>query len=131
MRLPVLCHCFLIGFSSITLFFFKFSKWDTGVGGGGGIECMCVCVYVCAHFVCHLSLPEGFTGSSAGKESTCNVGDPGSIPGSGRSAGEGKGYPLQCSDLENSMDCIVHGVTKSQTCPSDFHFHFISLPDLG
>ena len=92
---------------------------------------MCVCVYVCAHFVCHLSLPEGFPGSSAGKESTCNVGDPGSIPGSGRSAGEGKGYPLQCSDLENSMDCIVHGVTKSQTCPSDFHFHFISLPDLG
>ena len=52
--------------------------------------------------------------SSVGKESACNAGDPGSIPGSGRSPGEGKGYPLQYSGLENSMDCIVHGVTKSQ-----------------
>ena len=54
----------------------------------------------------------GFPGSSVGKESTCNAGDPGSIPGSGRSAGGGKGYPLQYSGLENSMDCIVHGVTE-------------------
>ena len=53
--------------------------------------------------------------SSAGKESTCNEGDLGSIPGLGRSPGKGKGYPLQYSGLENSMDCIVHGVTKSQT----------------
>ena len=52
---------------------------------------------------------------SAGKESTCNVGDLGSIPGLGRSPGEGKGYPLQYSDLENSMDYTVHTVTKSQT----------------
>ena len=44
------------------------------------------------------------------------------IPGLGRSPGEGKGYPLQYSGLENSMDCIVHGVTKSQTGLSDFHF---------
>ena len=43
-------------------------------------------------------------GSSVGKESACNAGDPGSIPGSGRSPGEGKGYPLQYSGLENSMD---------------------------
>ena len=50
--------------------------------------------------------------SSAGKESTCNAGDLASIPGFGRSPGEGKAYPLQCSGLENSMDCIVHGVTK-------------------
>jgi len=57
----------------------------------------------------------GFPGGSAGKESTCNAGDLGSIPGLGRSLGEGKGYPLQYSGLENSMDCIVHGVTKSQT----------------
>ena len=97
----------------------------------------------------------GFPDSSVGKESACNVGNPGSIPGSGRSAGEGidyplqyywaslmaqlvknppamweiwvqplgwerfpgegKGYPLQYSGLENSMDCIVHGVTKSWT----------------
>ena len=99
------------------------------------------------------------------KESTCNAGDPSSIPGSGRSAwegigyplhyswaslvaqlvknpptmrktwipgsgsspGEGKGYPLQCSGLENSMDCIVHGVTKSQTQLSDFHSLILSL----
>ena len=66
----------------------------------------------------------GFPGGSAGKESTCNAGDPGSIPGLGRSAGEGKGYPLQYSGLENSLDCIVHGVTKSQTRLSDLHFHF-------
>ena len=46
----------------------------------------------------------GFPGGSAGKESTCNVGDLGSIPGLGRSPGEGNGYPLQYSDLENSMD---------------------------
>ena len=90
---------------------------------------------------------EGFPHSSVGKESTCNAGDPGSIPGSagegrgyplqyfwaslvaqqvknlpamqrpglGRSPGEEKGYPLQHSGLENSMDCIVHGITKSWT----------------
>ena len=57
----------------------------------------------------------GFPDSSAGKESACNAGDPGSIPGSGRSAGEGIGYPLQYSGLENSMDGIVHGVANSQT----------------
>ena len=105
----------------------------------------------------------GFPASSVGKESTCNAGDPGSIPASGRSTGEGigyllqyswasrvaqlvkksacnvgdlalipglgrspgegKGYPLQYSSLENSLDCIVLGVTKSQTQLSDFHFH--------
>ena len=48
----------------------------------------------------------GFPGGSAGKESTCNVGDLGSIPGLGRSPGEGKGYPLQYSGLENSPDYI-------------------------
>ena len=91
------------------------------------------------------------------KESTCNAGDPNSIPGLGGSAGEGigyplqyswaslaasaakesacnagelgspgegKGYPLQYSGQENSMDYIVHGVAKSQTQLSDFHFHF-------
>ena len=56
----------------------------------------------------------GFSGGSAGKESACNVGDLGLIPGLGRSPGEGKGYPLQYSGLENSMDCIVHGVAKSR-----------------
>ena len=53
----------------------------------------------------------GFSCGSAGKESACNAGDLGSIPGLGRSPGEGKGYLLQFSGLENSMDCIVHGVT--------------------
>ena len=58
-----------------------------------------------------MSVPD----SSVGKESACNAGHFGSIPGSGRSAGEVIGYPLQYSGLENSMDCIVHGVTKSRT----------------
>ena len=57
----------------------------------------------------------GFPCGSAGKESACSVGDLGSIPGLGRSPGEGKGYPLQYPGLENSMDCIVHGVAKSGT----------------
>ena len=60
----------------------------------------------------------------SGKESACNVGDVGSIPGLGRSPGEGNGNPLQCSCLENPMDrgawwATVHGVTKSQTQMSD------------
>ena len=67
----------------------------------------------------------GFPCGSAGKESACNVGDLGSTPGLGRSPEEGKGYPLLYSGLENSMDCIVHGVAKSQTRLSDFRFHFI------
>ena len=64
----------------------------------------------------------GFPCGSAGKESSRNAGDLGSIPGLGRSPGEGKGYPLQYSDLENSMGRIVHGVTKSWIGLSDFHF---------
>ena len=57
----------------------------------------------------------GFPGGSAGKESASNAGDLGSIPGLGRSPGEVKGYSLQYSGLENSMDCTVHGVANSQT----------------
>ena len=64
----------------------------------------------------------GFPCGSACKESACNVGDLGSVPGLGRSPAEGNGYPLQYSGLENSMDCIVYGVAKSQTRLSDFHF---------
>ena len=64
----------------------------------------------------------GFPGSSDGKEFTCSAGDLGPIPGLGRSPGEGNSYPLQYSGLENSMDSIVHGVAKSQTQLSDFHF---------
>ena len=65
----------------------------------------------------HLDFPCG----SAGKESACNAGDLGSMPGLGRSPGEGKGYPLQYSDLEKSMDCIAHGVAKSRIQLNDFH----------
>ena len=61
---------------------------------------------------------------STGKEFTCNARDLGSTPVLRRSPGEGKGFALQYSDLENSRDCIVHGVTKSRTRLSDFHFHF-------
>ena len=63
----------------------------------------------------------GFPCGSTGKVSTCGVGDLGSIPELGRSPGEGNGNPLQYSGLKNSMDCIVHGVTKSWTRLSDFH----------
>ena len=73
-------------------------------------------LWVC---VCHRF---GFPGGSADRESTCNVGDLGSIPGLRRSPGEGNGYPLQYSALEKSMDWIVHGVAKSRTWLSDFHF---------
>jgi len=58
---------------------------------------------------------QSFSCGSAGKESSCNEGDLGSIPGLGTSPGEGKGYPLQYSGLENSMEYVVHGVAKSQT----------------
>ena len=71
-----------------------------------------------------LKAHKGFPGGSDGKESACNAGDLGLITGFGRSHGEGKGYPLQYSCLENSMDrgawqATVHGVTKSQTQLSD------------
>ena len=63
----------------------------------------------------------GFLCGSADKESACNVGDLDLFPGLGRSLGEWKGYPLPCSGLEDSMDCIVHGVAKSWARLSDFH----------
>ena len=70
----------------------------------------------------------GFPGGSNGKESVCNVGDLDLSPGLGRSPGEGNGYPLQYSGLENSMDrgawrVTVSGVSKSWTRLSDFHTH--------
>ena len=111
-----------------------------------------------------IMLYQGFPDSSVGKQSACNAGDPGLVPGSGRSAGEGIGYPFQKSwaslvaqleknplamqetwvrsvgwedslekgkathssiGLVNSMDCIDHGVAKSHTRLSDFHFHIL------
>ena len=73
------------------------------------------CILICMGFPC----------GSAGKEYACNAGDLGLISGLGRSPGEGKGYPLQCSGLENSMGCIVHGVAKNRTQLSDFHFTLV------
>ena len=74
----------------------------------------------------------GFPSGSEGKEPACNAEDPGSIPGSGRSPGEGNGNPLQYSCLENPMDrgawqAVVHGVAKSQTWLSDFT-HSLKVP---
>jgi len=60
--------------------------------------------------MCKMGFPDG----SSDEESACNVGDLGSIPGLGRSPGEGNGYPFP-SGLENSIDCLVHGIAKSQT----------------
>ena len=65
-----------------------------------------------------------FPSASAGREAACSAGDLGSIPGLGRSLGEENSYPFQYSGLENSMDCIVYGVAKSQSWLSNFHFHF-------
>ena len=76
-------------------------------------------IFTSVYFI--MSFPYG----SVGKESVCNVGDPGAIPGWGRSPGEGKGSPLQYSGLENSMDCIAHGVAESdmtEQLPLLLHF---------
>ena len=72
----------------------------------------------------------GFPGGSVGKKSACNAGDLSFIPGLGRAPGEGNGYPLQYSDLENSRECIVPEVTKSWTRLSDFHIYIKGYPSL-
>ena len=68
-----------------------------------------------------------FPDSSVGKESACNAGDPGSIPGLGRSPGEGIGYPLQYSGLENSKDCINPWGCKELDTTEQLSLHFTSL----
>ena len=73
----------------------------------------------------------GFSCGLAGKASACHVGDLGELPGSERSPGEGKGYWLQHSGLENSMYSIAHGVAKSWTQLSDFHFRCHGLEGKG
>ena len=83
-----------------------------------------MCIYTHTHTHTHT---EGFPGGSDGKESACNVGDPGSIPRLGRSPGEGNGNPLQYCCLEKPMDggawlATVGGVAKSWTQLSDFTF---------
>ena len=76
-----------------------------------------------------LCLIRGFPCVSAGKESAHSSGNLGSIPVFERFPGKGKGYPLQYSGLENSLDCIVHGVAKSQTQLSDFHITSLHMPN--
>ena len=79
---------------------------------------MCVYTYIYVYiYPVYYHCFRGFPGGSNGEESACNAGDPGSIPGSERSPGEGKGNPLQHSSLENSMDrgtwkAPVHGITE-------------------
>ena len=75
----------------------------------------------------HLFLLLGFPCGATGKESTYNGGDLGLTPGLERSPGEGKGYPLQYSGLENSMDYVVHGVAKSRTGLSNFYLLLLLL----
>ena len=93
--------------------------------------CVCVCIYIYIDGYGYIGEGHGnplslaFPGGSAGKESACDAGDLGSIPGLGRSPGEGKGYPVQYCGLENSMDYMVHGVAESQTRLSTFTFTFI------
>ena len=84
--------------------------------------CICEWVYTCKSVSMDLPQSLGFPDTSMGKESACNERDLGWIPGLGRSPGEEKGYPFQYSGLENFMDCIVHGVSKSQTQLSNLHF---------
>ena len=89
-----------------------------------------ICNFICNFKLKHnlflplFSMYMGFPCGSAGEESTCNAGDLGSIPGLGKSPGKGKGYAFQYSGLENSMGYTVHGVTKSQTQLSNFHFTY-------
>ena len=73
-----------------------------------------------------LRIVGGFCDNSDSKESACTAGDLGSVPGLGRSPGEGKGYPLQNSGLENSRNWILHGVAKSGTQLRDFIFTSLS-----
>ena len=92
------------------------------------LECVCSCVVQSDYFLFSFRFWRGFPSGSDSKASVCNAGDQGSIPGLGRSPGEGNGSPLQYSCMENPMDrgawqAIVHGVVKSRTRLSDFtHF---------
>ena len=86
-----------------------------GTGEPGGLPSMG------SHRVRHDLSDLAAAAAAISKESTCNTGDPSSIPGLGRSPGEGKGYPPQYSGLENSMSYIAHGVVKSRTQLSNFH----------
>ena len=106
---------------AITVFWVEFLEWYGSVYVSISIS----------QFIPPLPYYLGFPGSSAGKESACNAGDPGLIPRMGRCPEEGNSYPLQYSSLENSMNrerwqATVHGFAKSRTRLSDFHFVLLS-----
>ena len=84
------------------------------------VSCTSICGQKLSFYFLNQHFLSYFPGGSAGKESTCNWGGLGLIPGLGRSPGEGKGYPLQYSGLARSMNYTVHGVAKNQTWLSDF-----------
>ena len=109
---------------------FHFSLSCIGEGNGNPLQCSCLenprdggawraAVYGVAQSLTRLKRLSSSSRWLNGKEPTCNAGDTGLISGLGRSPGEGKAYPFQYSGLENSMDYIVHGVTKSWTRLSD------------
>ena len=103
---------------------YNLSHWETDESNNNVLKSYnfsLSCLFLCWLPFWGASLLGGFPCGSAGKESICNTGDLGSIPGLGRSPGEGKVYPLQYSVLENSMDCIVHGVANSWTWLSNCH----------
>ena len=110
---------------------------DPSEGAGSRLEPSSLTPFIYIHTYTHThthiyiyKILGGFHRGSAGKESACNTRDLGSIPGLGRSPGEGRGYPLQYSGLENSKDCRVRGVRKTWTRLSDFHF-YLFLSALG
>ena len=124
--------CFLMTFTSTRSSVMCFGTCMRGHACAHVYRCACSCLClarillntntnmrICAHIWL------GFPGGSAGKESACNAGDLGSITESGISPGKENSYPLHYSGLENSMDCIVHGITKSQTRLNDFHSHLL------
>jgi len=94
-------------------------------GESGLVSFFCEYPAFPAPFIEETVFSVGFPGGSAGKESTCNAGDLGSIPALRRSPGGGHGSPLQYSGQENSMDCIVHGVAKHLTKLSNFHIALV------
>ena len=111
--MSVWTQVFLVDHNLLTLLY-RCSDWPKG-GNAGPFKLNSLSLWYVLGFPC----------SSAGKESTCNVGDLSLILGLGRYPGEGNGYPLQYSGLDNSMDYRVHGVTKHQTQLSGFHYWYV------
>jgi len=116
-------NCFL-SHNSIKIHPYIFISWDSAFFYWIIFHCV---MYACIYPFIFWWLPSHKPDSSVGKESACNAGDPSSIPGLGRSPGEGNGYALKYSGLENSIDCIVRGIAKSWTLLSNFHFQFQAI----